>query len=129
MSSRLFTSRTAVGLAVLVLGTALSAAEPRLEKTDLFAAGEGSYKLYRLPGLIVTAKGPVLAYCEARKHTGLDWDDITILLRRSTDGGKSWSPPQPLPRPEGKLQRNPAALANAELARRAPLVKEGQIAF
>jgi sialidase-1 len=113
----------------MLFAAALPAAEPRLEKTDLFEAGKGGHKLYRIPGLIVTARGTVLAYCEARKHTGLDWDDIDIFLRRSTDGGKSWSEPQTLPHPEGKLPRNPAALANAELARRAPLVREGQIAF
>lgn len=116
-------------IALALLTSALPAAEPRLEKIDLFEAGKGGHKLYRIPGLIVTAKGTILAYCEARKHTGLDWDDIEILLRRSTDGGKTWSEPQGLPRPEGKLERNPAALANAELARRAPLVREGQIAF
>jgi sialidase-1 len=114
---------------MVLLGAALPAAEPRLEKTDLFEAGKGGHKLYRIPGLVVTARGTVLAYCEARKHTGLDWDDIEILLRRSTDGGKTWSPPRTLPRPEGKLERNPVALANPELARRAPLVREGQIAF
>jgi sialidase-1 len=120
---------TAASLAVVLLGAALPAAEPRLDKMDLFEAGKGGHKLYRIPGLVVTARGTILAYCEARKHTGLDWDDIKILLRRSTDGGKTWSEPQTLPHPEGKLQRNPAALANAELAKRAPLVKEGQIAF
>jgi sialidase-1 len=113
----------------MLLGAALPAAEPRLEKTDLFEAGKGGHKLYRIPGLVVTARGTVLAYCEARKYTGLDWDDIEILLRRSTDGGKSWSPTQALPRPEGKLERNPLALTNPELARRAPVAKEGQIAL
>jgi hypothetical protein len=96
---------------------------------DLFEAGKGGHKLYRIPGLVVTARGTVLAYCEARRHTGLDWDDIEILLRRSTDGGKTWSEPQALPHPAGRLARNPAALANAELARRAPLAREGQSAF
>ena len=67
------------------------AGEPRLEKADLFEAGKGGHKLYRIPGIVVTAKGTVLAYCEARRHTGLDWDDIEILLRRSTDGGATWS--------------------------------------
>jgi sialidase-1 len=108
---------------------ALAAAEPRLEKTNLFEGGKGGHKLYRIPGIVVTVKGTVLAYCEARKYSGLDWDDIEILLRRSSDGGKTWSEPAGLPRPEGKLPRNPAALANAELAKRAPLAKEGQIAF
>jgi sialidase-1 len=129
MASRPLLTRTGASLALL-LATALPAAEPQwLEKRDLFQAGDGGYKLYRVPGLVVTAQGTVLVYCEARRHTGLDWDDIEILLRRSSDGGKSWSRPQALPHPEGKLSRNPAALANAELARRAPLVREGQIAF
>jgi len=124
------TSRLSCGIFVsLVLFTpALPAAEPRLEKTDLFEAGNGGHKLYRIPGIVVTAKGSILAYCEARKYSGLDWDDIEILMRRSTDGGKTWSDPAGLPRPHGKLERNPAALANAELAKRAPLAQD-QIAF
>jgi sialidase-1 len=101
---------------------ALPAAEPRLGKTDLFEAGKGGYKLYRIPGIVVTAKGTVLAYCEARKYSGLDWDDIEILLRRSTDGGKTWSEPAGLPRPEGKFAHNPAAVAKK-------LAKEDQITF
>jgi sialidase-1 len=128
-ASRLLTPRTAAILAVVLLAAALPAAEPRLDRTDLFEAGKGGHKLYRIPGLVVTARGTVLAYCEARKYTGLDWDDIEILLRRSTDGGTTWSEPQALPRPDGKLPRNPLALANPELARRAPPVREGQIAL
>jgi hypothetical protein len=76
MASTLFTRRTGASLAAVLLGAALPAAEPRLEKMDLFEAGKGGHKLYRIPGLVVTAGGTVLAYCEARKHTGLDWDDI-----------------------------------------------------
>ena len=129
MASRFLALQSWSSLAMLVLVAALPAAEPRLEKMDLFEAGKGGHKLYRIPGLVVTARGTIVAYGEARKYTGLDWDDIEILLRRSTDGGKSWSEPQTLPHPEGRLERNPAALANAELARRAPLVRKGQIAF
>jgi sialidase-1 len=72
MNARLFTAITGAGLTLLLLAAALPAAEPRLEKTDLFEAGKGGHKLYRIPGLVVTARGTVLAYCEARKHTGLD---------------------------------------------------------
>jgi sialidase-1 len=129
VTTKVFTSGTGAGLAAVLFGAAPSAAEPRLDKTDLFEAGKGGHKLYRIPGLVVTARGTVLAYCEARKYTGLDWDDIEILVRRSRDGGKSWSEPRTLPHPEGRLERNPVALANAELARRAPLAREGQIAF
>lgn len=129
MTFRSFSTRIGVCIVLILLGAALPAAEPRSEKTDLFEAGKGGHKLYRIPGLVVTARGTVLACCEARKYTGLDWDDIEIVLRRSTDGGRTWSAPQTLPRPEGKLERNPLALANPELARRAPLAKEGQIAL
>ncbi len=104
----------------LLLAVPVRAGEPRLDKIDLFEAGQGGHKLYRIPGIVVTARGTVLAYCEARKNTGLDWDDIEILLRRSTDGGKTWSEPKSLPRPEGQIERNPAAVARK-------LAREGEI--
>jgi sialidase-1 len=116
-------TRAFAGLVFLAFPmSALPAVEPRLEKTNLFEAGKGGHKLYRIPGIVVTAKGTLLAYCEARKYSGGDWDDIQILLRRSTDGGKTWSAQAGLPRPEGKFARNPAAVAQK-------LAKEGQITF
>ena len=85
------------------------AAEPFLEKQDLFLAGEDpAYSLYHIPGIVVTAKGTVLAWCEAR-HGGGDWSDIRILLRRSTDDGKSWSPPRNIAEVEGPKRKNPVA--------------------
>src|SRR5687768_16601339 len=87
---------TAVGallLAVALLVPAareVRAAEPFLHKTDLFEARKDGYAIYRIPGLVVTTKGTLLAYCEARKSDRGDWGAIDILLRRSTDGGKTW---------------------------------------
>jgi sialidase-1 len=43
--------------------TTRSAAEPSLEKTTLFTAGEQGYKLFRIPGLVVSPRGTLLAYC------------------------------------------------------------------
>jgi hypothetical protein len=43
------------------------AAEPLLEKVDVFTARTGGYASYRIPGIVVTGKGTLLAYCEARK--------------------------------------------------------------
>ena len=65
-------------------------AAPLLEKINLFENDADGYKNYRIPGLLVTANGTVLATCEARRTSGKDWDQIDILLRRSTDGGRTW---------------------------------------
>ena len=46
--------------------------------------------MYRIPGLLVTKSGIVIAHCEARRGTGDDWDPIDICMRQSTDGGRSW---------------------------------------
>lgn len=67
-----------------------------LEKSDLFTAGENGYETFRVPGMVVTGEGSILVYCEARRGSASDWADIDILLRRSTDGGKTWSAPQNL---------------------------------
>jgi hypothetical protein len=81
-------------LLVLVVsgaGRALSrAAAPALERVDLFAEGQAGFVSYRIPGIVVTARGTVLAYCEARKFTSADRGEIEIHLRRSTDGGRTW---------------------------------------
>jgi len=92
------------------LESCAAAAGPFIEKLDLFKAGDGGYKLYHIPGIVVTAKGTVLAWCEARKQGG-DWDDIRILLRRSTDDGKTWSEPRSIADVPGPKTKNPFALA------------------
>jgi sialidase-1 len=79
-------------------------------KIDLFKAGEDGYGLYHIPGITVTAKGTVLAWGEARKHSGGDWDDIDILLRRSTDDGLTWSKARNIVQVDGPKIKNPAAL-------------------
>ena len=101
-------------LATLLLAvSALSAAEPFVEKQDLFTIGDNpDFNIYHIPGVVVTAKGTVLAWCEARKRPAgvSDWDDIRILLRRSTDDGKTWSAPQSIAHVEGPKRKNPFAL-------------------
>jgi sialidase-1 len=96
-------------LLAILLTTALPAAEPFFEKIDLFKPGDTAHKLYHIPGIVVTAKGSILAWCEARKKGG-DWDDINILLRRSTDDGKTWSPPQSIANLPGAKAKNPFSL-------------------
>ena len=63
-------------------------------RQDLFVAGQHEVALYRIPGIVVTPRGTVLAYCEARRKSSSDWGEIEVHLRRSTDGGETWSAPR-----------------------------------
>jgi sialidase-1 len=65
-----------------------------LAQTDIFEAGKDGYNTYRIPSLIVTAKGTVLAFCEGRRKSSSDTGDIDIVLRRSFDNGATWQPMQ-----------------------------------
>ncbi|MHC4432929.1 MAG: sialidase family protein, partial [Planctomycetota bacterium] len=62
--------------------------EPLVQKA-LFVQGRGGYNNYRIPALLTTQAGTLLAFCEARE--GGDSSDIDLLLRRSQDCGVTWS--------------------------------------
>jgi len=72
----------------------LSAVADGPAQAPVFARGEGGYHTYRIPSLIVTAKGTLLAFAEGRKNGTSDTGDIDLVLRRSADGGKTWGPLQ-----------------------------------
>ena len=97
-------------MATCLLLLPCASGEPPLEKIDLFVVGDDpAYVRYHIPGVTVTAQGTVLAWCEARSAES-DWADIDILLRRSTDGGKTWSAAKKIVQLEGEKRKNPAAL-------------------
>jgi sialidase-1 len=87
-------NRTAVGclLFLLLLHTPPHASNVRgdVVQTRLFVAGTGGYQTYRIPSLIVTKRGTVLAFAEGRRRGGSDAGEIDVLQRRSLDGGKTW---------------------------------------
>lgn len=58
----------------------------------LYKAGDNGYSCFRIPAVVSTAKGTILAFAEARKNNCGDADDIDLVVRRSEDGGKTWSP-------------------------------------
>ena len=60
------------------------------EQTDVFSVGELGYKEHRIPSLVVTNQGTLLAFSESG-ITDSDYGNRDIRLRRSDDGGRSWS--------------------------------------
>jgi sialidase-1 len=68
--------------------------EKPAEQVEVYTSGEDGYDTYRIPSVIVTAKGTVLAFCEGRRNSRGDAGDIDIVLKRSNDGGRTFSEQQ-----------------------------------
>ena len=65
--------------------------EPPEEIVDVYRSGMGGYHGFRIPSALVTDKGTVLAFAEGRPKSLADAGGNDLLLRRSTDGGRTWS--------------------------------------
>ena len=59
----------------------------------LFRPGDSGATICRIPALAVSPGGALLAFCEARRSGQSDDADTDVLLRRSTDGGETWTEP------------------------------------
>jgi len=80
------------GFSLLVaLPALLWAADGRLTSVEVYTAGQDGYHTYRIPAVVQTTKGALLAFCEGRKNTPRDWGDIDLLVKRSADSGRTWS--------------------------------------
>jgi sialidase-1 len=112
-------SRTTFSLVVLIMatGTGLTVDKVAFEQVDVFVAGERDYKEFRIPVLVVTNSGTLLAISEAGR-TSSDSGDRDLLLRRSTDGGRTWSADIQLLRDEGASTcGNPTVLVDRQTGR------------
>ncbi|CAF1185572.1 unnamed protein product [Rotaria sordida] len=59
--------------------------------TVVFKKGEGGYFCFRIPAILTTAKGTLIAFSEARIFSCADETQIDIAYKRSFDNGKTWS--------------------------------------
>jgi sialidase-1 len=64
---------------------------PPVPHTTLWKSGVDGYHTYRIPALVVTDAGTLLAFCEGRRGSSADAGDIDLITRRSSDGGRTWS--------------------------------------
>lgn len=91
-------SRLTVTTTILLLTAAIGhmlasgvAAAPN-DRVDVFSGGQDGYHTFRIPAIVSTNAGTLLAFSEGRKDNGRDAGDIDMVLRRSTDHGKTWGP-------------------------------------
>ena len=84
-----------------------------MEKKDVFVSRGRSH--YRIPSIAVFNGGTVLCFANRRMDTVADGaNEVHLIMRRSTDGGRNWDPVKDLFAEEGW----DAAVGTATLDRR-----------
>jgi sialidase-1 len=63
--------------------------EPKFEHETVFAEGKDGYAKVRIPAIVSTKTGKLLAFAEGR--TGGDSGPIDLVMKSSTDDGRTWS--------------------------------------
>ncbi|MFE6407185.1 exo-alpha-sialidase [Streptomyces sp. NPDC057837] len=91
---------------------------PEFEQQVLFKASQDpGYACFRIPAIVRTTTGTLLAFAEGRVLNCGDAADIDIVLKRSTDGGRTWGPLQVVNEGAGDTHGNPAPLVDARTGR------------
>jgi sialidase-1 len=89
-------SLAAIAVVLVSLVVPAAGAAPDLEHVDVFVSGTQGYHTFRIPAIETAPDGSLLAFAEARKYNagdpGFGKQDIDLVYRRSTDGGRTWSP-------------------------------------
>ncbi|GAA4449320.1 sialidase family protein [Phytohabitans houttuyneae] len=112
--------------AVLLLGAALVAttggaaaaggtepAKARCDASVPYTSGTDGYSAFRIPAVIATRSGALLAFAEGRVGGLGDAGNIDLVLRRSTDGGCTWGALQVVADSGANTSGNPAPVVTA----------------
>jgi len=74
-----------------LVATGSAVEEPETDMTVVWKRGDNGYYMHRIPAIVLTKKGTLLAFAEARKNGRGDHGDIDLVVKRSSDMGKTWS--------------------------------------
>lgn len=105
-------------IAFLILLLVFFSANAQQKTVPVFISGTDGYKNYRIPAIISLPNKDLLAFCEGRVNNGNDYGNIDIVMKRSTDKGKTW----------GTLQRI-ADYGETQLSNPAPVVDRTDPAY
>ncbi|WP_285617322.1 sialidase family protein [Actinoallomurus iriomotensis] len=109
----------AVALLAAALPFVTAAAKPAPEFTEqvIFAQHTDGYYCFRIPAIVRADDGTLLAFAEGRVNNCADSGDIDLVLKRSTDGGRTWGPLQVVLPGDGDTRDNPAPVVDRRTGR------------
>lgn len=82
-----------IALTVLSLPLLAQSGSAEFVQIDLFHQGDGGINTYRIPALVETGKGTLIAVADARYDNSRDLPGhIALAMRRSFNGGRDWEP-------------------------------------
>lgn len=82
------------------------------DKVPVFTSGTDGYHTYRIPAIVRLPNGDLLAFCEGRVKNAGDYGDVDIVMKRSRDGGHSWSALQVIADAGNRQAGNPAPVVD-----------------
>lgn len=83
--------RSILLLMTMLITSLVSAQTDNFLSVPLYEKGDAGVHTYRIPAIVQTNKGTILAFAEARRNSRKDTGDIDLVVRRSLDGGQTWS--------------------------------------
>ncbi|MBD3353723.1 MAG: hypothetical protein GF364_19720 [Candidatus Lokiarchaeota archaeon] len=60
-------------------------------KTTIYKQGDFGYNTFKIPTMITAKNGTILAFAEARVENQEDWGKMDMVVRKSYDGGSTWT--------------------------------------
>ncbi|MDK1344973.1 exo-alpha-sialidase [Streptomyces sp. 378] len=119
LRARLRSTLTATAAAgALLAPTAPAHGQPsspaaEFEQQVLFKASQDpGYACFRIPAIVRTTSGTLLAFAEGRVLNCGDAADIDIVVKRSADGGRTWGPLRVVTEGAGDTHGNPAPVVD-----------------
>ncbi|WP_255578337.1 exo-alpha-sialidase [Chitinophaga sp. sic0106] len=90
-NKKIFTLLMAAGIALFACNVTRHTGNAAVPASRVVFEPDSKYASMRIPALVLTPRQTLLAFCEGRIGNASDWADMNLILRRSTDGGKTWS--------------------------------------
>lgn len=80
----------------------------------IFKSGTEGYSTFRIPAIVTTKKGTLLAFAEGRVNGSSDTGNIDLVMRSSNDEGKTWGPLKVIWNDSENVCGNPAPVVDSE---------------